>query len=699
MNKSGKMILMLAAILITRSFSMATQTQQKAEVALKNAMEKETVDGDLKSAIDQYQKITKMPGASRAVVAKALFQLGNCYEKQGDAEARKTFERVLKDYGDQTEIVGQARVRLSLLGFTSLASTQNKGLSIHRLEIDGRSFESPGPPSPDGRYLAYIDNAEDLAIYDLSANTSRKLTNRDAKGNELAMSPFWSRDGNMLAFEWYNKDGYWDLRIFDLKAMSQQIVYSTKGSRPETIGWFPDGRSLLVDLRTKDSSQLVRLSTGSGSPQFLRSQVPGFRHILSPDGRYIVYVSMQDPNQVSDLFLLPVDGGSEVRLSTEKSRMRLFGWDPDGRSVLFTSDRSGAIDLWRIGIADGKAQGEAVLAKAGIGNIWPLGLTRQGSLFYQVPNSRPTNVFVSAFDFATGKLAGPAFRINSTHVGSSTGPQWSPDGTRLAYLAATTQAEQAGRYTTLCIWSEKSGTQKEFVLDKPLLYWKTSWSPDGQFLFGIDSERRSGVLWQTLYRVDSRTGEISVAAAVQGGYIFGWSPDAKTVYANKIDAATQANILVAHDVQAGNDTEIYRVSKPSTLESINQPHSPDGKWIVFRESRRLDQQPPVPQQKLIAIPAGGGPARELVTCPGILAWWMPDGKRLLYYVANIKNVELWEISIQGGSPRRLDQSEAYLSYPSCHPDGKRIAYVSFDVPIDEGIYKIENPPPLKAPAK
>ena len=42
-------------------------------------------------------------------LAAALVRLGECYEKQGNAEARKTYEQVLSRFGDQTEAVAQAR--------------------------------------------------------------------------------------------------------------------------------------------------------------------------------------------------------------------------------------------------------------------------------------------------------------------------------------------------------------------------------------------------------------------------------------------------------------------------------------------------------------------------------------------------------------------------------------------------------------
>ena len=71
---------------------------QDAEALLRAAMEKETVEGDLKAAIQGYEKALAAAGANRGAAAKALVRLGQCYEKQGHQAARGNYERVLREY-------------------------------------------------------------------------------------------------------------------------------------------------------------------------------------------------------------------------------------------------------------------------------------------------------------------------------------------------------------------------------------------------------------------------------------------------------------------------------------------------------------------------------------------------------------------------------------------------------------------------
>src|SRR5437762_526505 len=91
--------------LLTCSFALlaAPQKNDGPERWLQTAMQAETVDGDLKSAIEQYKKIIGKAGAGREVVAKALVRLGMCYERQGNAEARKQYERAVREFSDQPD--------------------------------------------------------------------------------------------------------------------------------------------------------------------------------------------------------------------------------------------------------------------------------------------------------------------------------------------------------------------------------------------------------------------------------------------------------------------------------------------------------------------------------------------------------------------------------------------------------------------
>src|SRR6266545_570427 len=105
-------------ILITVALStilLAAQKKASPEALLGAAIHQEEAEGNLEAAIAGYKKILAQYGANHALAAKAQFRLGACYERLGNSEARKAYERILRDYSDQAELVAQARVRLAAL--------------------------------------------------------------------------------------------------------------------------------------------------------------------------------------------------------------------------------------------------------------------------------------------------------------------------------------------------------------------------------------------------------------------------------------------------------------------------------------------------------------------------------------------------------------------------------------------------------
>jgi hypothetical protein len=125
-------------------------------------------------------------------------QMGGCYEKLGRAEARKAYERVVRDYADQPETVAQARARLS-----KLSSADNKTASaISTRRVWARAGDAYAP-SPDGRYLSYINwTTVELAVHDLKTGENRDLTDEGTwnKASEYPDRSIWSPDSRQVAY-------------------------------------------------------------------------------------------------------------------------------------------------------------------------------------------------------------------------------------------------------------------------------------------------------------------------------------------------------------------------------------------------------------------------------------------------------------------------------------------------------------------
>src|SRR5215469_9924408 len=90
----------------------AAANDKKASELIQAAQAKETIQGDLKGAIASYGQAVQEAGANRGLAAMALVRMAECYQKMGDTEARKIFEQVVRDYGDQKDAAAEARARL-----------------------------------------------------------------------------------------------------------------------------------------------------------------------------------------------------------------------------------------------------------------------------------------------------------------------------------------------------------------------------------------------------------------------------------------------------------------------------------------------------------------------------------------------------------------------------------------------------------
>jgi len=101
-----------AILLLARVATAQQKSTLDVEMEFRAAQQKELVDGDLRGAIEKYRAVVSQAGSNRAIAAKALVRMAECYQKQGDTEARRLFERVIREYPEQQEAVALAQARL-----------------------------------------------------------------------------------------------------------------------------------------------------------------------------------------------------------------------------------------------------------------------------------------------------------------------------------------------------------------------------------------------------------------------------------------------------------------------------------------------------------------------------------------------------------------------------------------------------------
>jgi dipeptidyl aminopeptidase/acylaminoacyl peptidase len=74
---------------------------------------------------------------------------------------------------------------------------------------------------------------------------------------------------------------------------------------------------------------------------------------LSPDGRQIAYVSINDG--VSSIWIVQSDGAIATQLTANGANNTRPAWSPDGKRIVFVSDKDGTKDIWMMN-SNGSAQ-------------------------------------------------------------------------------------------------------------------------------------------------------------------------------------------------------------------------------------------------------------------------------------------------------------------------------------------------------
>ena len=658
--------------------------------------------GDLEGAIKLFNKIIEKYPDEREYAAKSQLYIGLCYEKSGLKEAQKAYQKVVDSYPEQAEAVKVANEKLSLLLRTeAFIRKEDKEFNIRKVWA-GDDVDFMGAISPDGRYLSYVDwDTGDLAIREIATGKKRRLTNKGSwdESSEFAEFSRWSPDGKQIVYDWYNKKEFVDLCIIGLDGAKPRILYSNEEVVwAQTYDWSPDGKQILAFFWRKDDiNQIVLVSAADGSVRILKTLDKYWPQNMcfSPDGRCIVYDFPQKEDSVErDILLLTSDGSREIPLVEHPAHDFVLGWAPDGKNILFASDRARTLGAWLIAVADGKPQGAPELVKPDIGRFQPMGFTQKGSFYYGI-SQRWDDIYIAELDPETGEILVPPKRPITRFVGYNQTPDYSPDGKYLAYISRrplTISQGSSNGGNVLCIKSLETGQEREVLPALNRFGWPR-WSPDGRSVLVVDWNVNNQMGY---YRIDTQTGNVTpVVPPAEDIRLWGrheWSPDGKTIFYVRRDMNAKIYQIIVRDLESGTEKVLYRSD-----DSLRLSLSPDGQWLalifVSKEKPRLN-----------VMPAAGGEPRELCRLEeeeglrfgsNCSITWTADGKYILFTMKNSKmddaKWELCRISADSGELEKLGLEMSEFVNLSVHPDGRHIAFSSpSPTVISPAVWVMEN---------
>jgi Tol biopolymer transport system component/tRNA A-37 threonylcarbamoyl transferase component Bud32 len=459
-------------------------------------------------------------------------------------------------------------------------------------------LESGPSWSPEGEFIAYaqVRNGNfDIMVKPVTGGEPE--VRADGPGDEV--TPRWSPDGRYLAYVSTSAPGTpvylvpphggAPRKLIETGAatLDADTAWASMGDHP----WTPDGRALLVS-RVSESGWLAiyRVDRDNGTAEQL-SFPPAGSHdgaaTYSFDGERIAFV--RGTKLRGDLMTMPAAGGEPESLGVEGGAP---AFRPDGRRLVFMSDRGTKTNLWELDLATGASH---QLTSETLHDVWPSSVSATDRIAYQ---AFWHDTFLFVVDVATGER-----RQLTWHTGDNYGGRFSPDGATIAYASSRTGSFQAflfhldGKPETQLTNGGMNGPLdwspdgRELILasdredHRPKLFiasadggnWRrlvdrvvfppdasSRWSPDGQ---RIGYTAPDGSLWT----VDPGGGDAKqVLENVEG---FGWYLDGRRlIYACRHGSDSE---LIAVDLDTGRERSLF-VGPFGELEV-----APDGRAVAF----------------------------------------------------------------------------------------------------------------------
>jgi Tol biopolymer transport system component/DNA-binding SARP family transcriptional activator len=510
--------------------------------------------------------------------------------------------------------------------------------------------------SPDGKLLAFAAGPSgQLRIHVRHLAGGRTIAVTDGTlGDEHW--PRWSPDGARLGFE----AGDAIYVVPPLGGSAKPLIARSDPEGPGFLAWSPDGGRLAYAR----GNTIEVVATEGDATTVIPTADPPHSLSWSPDGSRLAFVLgnaafAYAANAIgniapSSIWMVRGSGGQPQRVTDAASLNTSPVWTPDGKSLLFISDRDGSRDLYRVELSDGRS----VRLTAGL-SLHTIDLSRDGRMLTYAGFTEYANIWSLPIP-TQGPADLSASRPLTAGHQSIEGIALSHDGRWLAF-----DSDRAGRQAIYRM--PIAGGEPAPIVESNGDDFMPAWSPDGREIayYGFRQGRR-----RLFVSPVAGGAPVAVAPDSFNQRFPDWAPDGRQLVFHSDRTGRFELYVVAREADGG-------WGEPQQLTSDGGQEarwSPDGTAIVYVRGTGLWLVAPTGSAPRLLIDTG----EQAAPHQPLLAQWGPDGHSVYYKVLDAEGrASIWTIPAGGGTPRllvRFDDPVRPSPRAEFATDGKRLYF-------------------------
>ena len=398
---------------------------------------------------------------------------------------------------------------------------------------------------------------------------------------------------------------------------------------------------------------------------------------ISPDGKTISF------DMLGDLYLLPIEGGKAKRITKGLAFDSNPKFSPDGKDLLFISDRTGGPNVWIMNL---ETNDSTQVTKGDTYNIQAAEWTPDGNYIISSRGNRNLKLNMHHKDGGKGtvlikkpnnlKTVEPAFGNNQRYI-------WYAKRTSSWNYNAKFPQYQLAKY------DRETGKSKNMTSRYGSAFSPTL-SPDGKWLvYGTRWNDKTGLISRNLkngeekwlaYPVQKDDQESQATLGVLPAMTF--TPDSQNLlasYGGKINSipinggeAKNIPFSVNEDIDLGPRLKFnYPIEDKEfvTANHIRNPKiSPDGRKVVYSAFHRIYVK---------QLPNGKPQRLTNFDFTEEMPIWSPSGEEIVFVTWNHKNGgAIYKTNVEGKKKiTKLTNQQGIYSYPAYSNDGNKIVFI------------------------